>query len=219
MKRMNPITSSLGAALLMLTAQSSQAYVELTYTSQTIAWESASLFGEPDLELGTYYPPSFTLSFNSPDTLSSSAPTTFLMNNPQVSTDPSFFENILVAPSSKGSVTVNPDGTIANWNIFLALQENLTPGSFNFDRHVTIASNGGEGSCNCDRFNINGNLWLYRGWGYVLLGPIAITYGDKNNPDNWDITNPTKIPEPQTGLLILSGLAMSYFIRRKRVVA
>lgn len=195
-------------------AQISHAYLEFTYSSDIVPWQSALLYGEPDYELGSYYPPSFTLSFTSEGSLNNTGPTTFSITNPQVTTDPDFFENIFLEPSSYGNLTLNADGSVESWDLFLGLTEYMEPGDFDFGRYLSIFSSGGVGSCNCDRVELDGNMWLYRGWGYQLLGPIEIYYAGINDVSHWSVTEIADVPAPASGILLLTGLAFLLFRKR-----
>ena len=212
MKIIKLLSQFFSLAFLISFAQSSLAYMQLTYKAEEIAWNYAYLYGNPDSDIGTYDLPSFTLSFKSPlEELSATAPTIFTLSNPDLEFEPGIMQNPYLNPGSRGSVTVNPDGTIKSWNFILKLSE-LTPIMSN--GHINILSKGGKNTCNCDEVLFKQILWTeVTHQRLIKLGLMEIDYLDGNNADNWTIK---QVVEPQAYSLMIFALGFIGLLTLKR---
>ena len=194
--------------------QSASAYMQLTYKAEEIAWNYAYLYGNPDSDIGTYNLPSFTFSFKSPlEELSATAPTIFTLShlNSDIDFEPVLLQNPYLNPGSRGSVTVNPDGTIKSWNFVLKLSE-LNPTMEN--AHINFLSKGGRNTCNYDEVQFKQVLWTQvtqQRW--YKLGLIEIDYLDANNASNRTIK---QVAEPQAYSLMIFSLGFIGLLKLKR---
>lgn len=212
MKIIKKLSAFFSLAFLMLHTQSASAYMQLTYKAEEIAWNYAYLYGNPDSEIGTYDLPSFTLSFKSPlEELSATAPTIFSLANLNFEFEPGIMQNPYLNPGSRGSVTVNPDGSVKSWTFILKLSE-LTP--IRSNGHINIISKGGKNTCNCDEVLFKQILWTqvtHQQW--INLGLMEINYLDGNNADNWTIK---QVAEPQAYSLMIFALGFIGLLKLKR---
>ncbi|RYG19310.1 MAG: hypothetical protein EOO07_07085 [Chitinophagaceae bacterium] len=196
----------------IITSQAASAYMQLNYKADEIAWNYALLYGNPDSEVGTYDRPSFALSFKSSlDELSATKPTVFNLIEPDVTFEPQIMQNPYLSAGSRGSVTVNPDGTIRSWNFILKLSE-LEPTRSN--GKVNIQSRGGLNTCNCDEVLFKQVLWTqvtHQIW--YRLGPMEIFYKDMNSADNWTVQH---VMEPQAWSMMIFALGFIGLLKLKR---
>ena len=224
---MGRFTSTLIALLLLCgLALPSVAYTQYTYQTDILPWESSLLnsedYGEPILVDGGELP-SFGFSFLIPDNaLSTDTVTQFALSDIDVWINEAFFgwyERDL-ASSSSGNVGINPDGSLAFWELVFSLNEIVTPDSpptvALTDYGIDIVSAGGAGTCNCDHLNNQFNALSQRPFNtWIIAATIESNFGDVSNVNNWSAT---AVPAPAAWLLLLSGLAFLMWRRDRNGV-
>ncbi|RYZ80774.1 MAG: hypothetical protein EOO68_36835, partial [Moraxellaceae bacterium] len=115
--------------------QPAAAYVQYTYSTDILTWESSfynSESYEEEMLVDGASSPAFRFSFAIPDdVLSTGMATTFIVNNADVWISPEFFGWYPkdLAAKSNGKVFLNADGSIASWNLIFSLKEILTSAS------------------------------------------------------------------------------------------
>ncbi|HTH45008.1 MAG TPA: PEP-CTERM sorting domain-containing protein [Oxalicibacterium sp.] len=199
----------LGALLIAVQARASMLF---EYASDPLAWQSGSFNNEPSDYGQESPPPFFGFSFTVPNSwLSASSPSTFFIPVENVSTSGPYFQTIDVNPGAGGTLTVNPDGSVASWNFSMLLTELPVPRDpiyDVFDRRVYLTSAYGAGTCNCDVFNLKNTLFTYNGEFFEPLGPAEALYRGDSSPAAWSSTAISAVPEPAAAVTLLSGLAL-----------
>ncbi len=204
------------AAGMLAASGTARADLVYTYTSGEMERISSYLYGVPD-EYGLPTTPGFSFSFTVKESwLSSSQPITLTLPASGASTVDQHFASAPAVTGSGNTVTINPDRSIAGWNFNLLLTESVPVPPF--DPRITLGSVFGADTCNCSTFRYDTILYLDRGWGYVELGPAQVTYRSDSLPGNWSVATVSAVPEPQTYLMMLGGLAVmgSVAWRRRR---
>ena len=230
MKRMQQFVAygTLGCAFLG--ADAAAVGTRFTYTSDDIAWESTTLYGQPDPRPDTSLP-SFSVSFLLPGNwLDLTTPTTFVIpNRPDVTLSPyipssaSFELPYAITANGFNEVTVGLDGEVNSWNFSLAFNpifhaihdpyELLYDKTINY--HGVISSEYGGALCDCDAVQRYFHNATTAGGAIVDVGPVEIDYRDANMPGNWSLALVSAIPEPSNWLMLLSGLALLTFVARR----
>jgi hypothetical protein len=206
----------------LFTAGDAMANVEFSYDSNPLKWRYG-YFNELTNYGSQVDPwPRFSFSFDVPESwLSTTSPSTFFIPVQQASTDPVLFETIDINPGAGGTLTVNPDGTVASWNFSMLLTELPVPHDpiyDVFDRRVRLSSAYGAGTCNCDILELKNTLFEYNGEYFEPLGPAAAWYRSRSTLGGWT-GEISAVPEPATITMLLSGLlllAMHGWHRRVR---
>lgn len=201
---------------LLFTQMALAGYITYTYTSQPLDWRSTTLYYSLQLEPPPpeVEPPFFQFSFRLLDTLLSPvAPTRVGMLDPVVHLGPGDTWDGRLQASSKGDITVNPDGSIAAWDIDLHLTE-MNPARSEYIRaarnSMSIFTSGGGTSCNCDLLRTRTNVFTQRHNSYLILGPMESIYSDTNSFSYWSVVRDVdiKVAEPGMASLILMGLGL-----------
>lgn len=199
----------LGAVLIAAHAHAS---VLFKYASDPLPWQWGMFNNEPD-GYGSLAPsPFFGFSFTVPDSwLSNSSPSTFTVPIENVTTGEQYFETIDINPGAGGTLTVNPDGSVASWNFSMLLTELPVPRDpiyDVFDRRIFLTSAYGSGTCNCDVFHLKNTLFFYNGEFFEPLGPGEALHSGANSPGAWTTTAISAVPEPGAAAMLLSGLSL-----------
>lgn len=221
---MGRFTSTLITFLLLCGfALPSVAYTEYTYQSNILPWESSIVnsedYPEPLLVDGAELP-SFGFSFSLPDNeLSIDAVKSFSLSDIDVWINDAYFGWYArdLASSSSGSVGINPDGSVAFWELMFSLNEIVTPDSPSTvaltDYNINILSAGGAGTCNCDHLNNDWNILTQRPQNtWIIAATAEVNFRDTSEINNWLVT---AVPAPATWLLFMSSVAFLLW-RRSR---
>ncbi|HEX2603117.1 MAG TPA: hypothetical protein VHL60_00475 [Oxalicibacterium sp.] len=185
--------------------------VEFTYSSNELKWRSGS-FNELNDYGQAAPPPRFSFSFDVPGSwLSPDSPSTFHIPVQSVTTDPAFFETIDINLGAGGTLTVNPDGSVASWIFSMLLTELPVPRDpiyDVFDRRVLISSVYGAGTCNCDTFELKNTLFTYNGEYFEPLGFAQAVYRSRSRPIGWIPGAVSPVPEPSSAAMLTGGLLL-----------
>jgi len=206
-----------------LIAQTSSAYLQYTYSSDVLEWQSTLLndedFGEEinsDEDKNIFFNYSFNIDEN---LLSSTTPTSFIINNADVYSerslgDPYFepdFHSVVF-----GKVIINSDKTIRYWNLTLDLAINAI-NEYEIvnklsDHDIRILSKGGLSTCNCDRLWEDINLTTRRPHDtWIITSTVDNYYRSANDFDNWSVNQLSVMesnPLPLVAIGLLGLLAM-----------
>ena len=224
---MERFTSVLIAFLLLCgVALPSVAYTEYTYQTDILPWESSLVnsedYPEPPLVDGGEFP-SFGFSFLIPDNaLSADSVTHFALSDIDVWINEAFFGwyDHDLASSSSGSVGINPDGSLAFWELVFSLNEIVTPDSPPTvalrDYKIDILSAGGADTCNCDHLNNRSNALSQRPYNtWIVAATVENNFRDASDVNNWSAT---AVPAPAAWLLVISSLAFLMWRRDRNVL-
>jgi hypothetical protein len=120
------------------------------------------------------------------------------------------------APTNS-SITLNPDGSVASWQILLSFESSGPAIGDNppYSNIWFLESNYGIGTCNCEFFRYDYDLYSQRPyhWGYV--NTLGFEFRNENMPGNWVIEQ-VDVPEPMNYLLMFSGLSMICLLRLRK---
>jgi hypothetical protein len=209
-------------------AQTSSAYLQYTYASDALEWQSSFLnnedFGDeinndPDQQIV------FNYSFNIDESLLSDlTPTSFIIKNAEVYSDRSLGDAPHAPdfnPLVSGRVIINPDRTIQYWNFILNLSLS-DPDESEYlnklrDHDIRIASIGGRNTCNCDRFWEDLNLTTQRPYNtWIIAATVDNHYRSESDFNNWSVKQ-APVSEPGPLILIAFGIMGILAIRRNKL--
>ena len=209
-------------------AQTSFAYLQYTYTSDVLEWQSTFLndmdFGE-EINVDEDRSIAFNYSFNIDENLlSDSSPTSFIINNADVYSDRSLgnpFHEFDFHSLVYGRVIINPDKTIQYWNlIFDIAVSNLSEYeqvSRLQDHDIRIISGGGRNTCNCDRLWEDINLTIPRPhYTWIIAASVDNYYRSESDFNNWSVEQ-SSVAESNPLMLAAIGLMGILIIRRQRI--
>ena len=209
-------------------AQTSAAYLQYTYTSDALEWQTSILNGEDyGLELSTDADGkiSFGFSFNIDENLlSDTSATAFIIKDANVFTDTTVGNEYLTPDFHSlfyGKIIINPDRTIKFWNFVTAIEvRDLAESRYlNHlrDHDIRIITGGGTTTCNCDRFWEDINITIPRPQNtWIIAATLENQYRSESDFNNWTIT-PVDVPESSSLILMSIGLAGCFLIRRKKL--
>lgn len=207
-------------------AQISSAYLQYTYSSDVLEWQSTFVndtdFGEEinnDDDGNIIFNFSFDIDEN---LLSDAAPTSFIIKNANVVSDTSlgdFFYDLDFHSLVYGRVIINPDRTINYWNLILdlAIRDPRESDRLNNlrDHDIRIISGGGLNTCNCDRFWEDINVTTQRPYNtWIIAATIDNQYRNDSSFAHWSVAQ-TQVAEPGSLLLVFIGLVGFLMLRRK----
>jgi hypothetical protein len=209
-------------------AQTSFAYLQYTYTSDVLEWQSTFLngmdFGE-EINVDEDRSIAFNYSFNIDENLlSDSSPTSFIINNADVYSDRSLgnpFHEPDFHALVYGRVIINPDKTIQYWNLILDLaisdlSENEQVSRLQ-DHDIRIISGGGRNTCNCDRLWENINLTTRRPHDtWIVAASVDNYYRSESDFNNWSVEQ-SAVAESNPTMLLAIGLMGILVIRKKSI--
>ncbi|RYY73663.1 MAG: PEP-CTERM sorting domain-containing protein [Gammaproteobacteria bacterium] len=224
---------ALGTSAVLLT-QTAAAYLQLSYSSEPLHFIQGYLNGDADDSLGSEDPPypSFNIVF---DKVAETSSQTLLGNAlANVIGWPTLNEQI---PIVNGSLTLGANGAPTAWDFSLQTTK-TTPGvrDLEFDENgeliyfneFTFPSNTswlfqssfGEGTCNCDRYRYDDDLYIERPYySWAQAATVGFVFGGKSSPEHWSVTN-VDVPEPKTYLLFVLGLIVigARKMRAKKII-
>lgn len=208
------------AVASLITALPASAHYQFTYTSQSLPLSSYAIEGSPQDINEIFLPaPAFSLSFTSQEqTISRSAVPSFYSNDLRfslISPDANYIDYpILIDPSSYGQVTLGEDGKVAGWDFMVQMTELITPETDMLfhkmhDHHVNVLSNSENGDQMGYRFH---PITWHGEW--IQLVQLDINFAEAKNRGTWTVEKIT-LPEPGVAGLLLSGLAVLIWTRRR----
>ena len=207
-------------------AHTSAAYLQYTYTSDALEWQTtflndydwgAEINNDPDGKI------EFGFSFNLDESLlSSTSPSSFIIQNAEIVTDTTM-GNEYYEPDFHslvyGKVIINPDRTIKFWNLIFAIEaRDLNESTYlnNLINHnVRVISAGGTTTCNCDRFWEDVNIVTRRPQNtWIVAATLDNYYRNDSDFDNWSLTQ-ISVSEPGSLILVALGLTGFLVMRRR----
>lgn len=197
------------------------AYYEFNYTSQQLPFAYGLMEGSVDSELGGGgYTEWFSISFNSDIELSSTALTTFTMTNPIAISSANPDGGMEIKPDSNGYVVLNPDGTIANWDLNVMM---FVPHITRYDEvsntQVNLHSSGGTPAGNSDEFIYRYTVATERAYDTWAAGATLEFHNQgASATSGWTVVEKASVPEPSSVILFAAGLALIGFFRRRKYV-
>lgn len=215
-------------------AQTSSAYLQYTYSSDALEWQTSILNGEDyGLELSTDADGkiAFGFSFNIDETLlSDTAPTSFIIKDAEIVTDTTVGNEYLTPDFHSlfyGKIVINPDKTIKFWNFVTAIEvRDLADSRYRNhlrDHDIRFISAGGVTTCNCDRFWEDINITIPRPQNtWIIAATLENQYRSASDFNNWTITEITapmaaavSVPESSSLSLFGIGLVGCMLMRRR----
>ena len=208
------------AIVSLVVSLPASAYLQFTYTSQPLPLASHSIEGYPqDISEMLLPPPAFSISFTAQEldfarTASSSYSASGLQFS-LISPEAEYINYpLLLDPSSYGRITLGLDGKVESWDLMLQITELITPETdllFHrmHDHHVNVVSHSDHGDQTVLRFH---PLTWHREW--IQLAQLEFAFADPDNHGIWTVEN-IALPEPRLAGLLLSGLAVLFWSRRR----
>jgi len=207
-------------------AQTSSAYLQYTYSSNVLEWQSTIL---NDWDYGSELNSdedgniAFNFSFDIDENLLSAvAPTSLTITNANIYSDTSLgepFNELDFQSIVNGHVIVNPDKTINYWNFILdiAISDPRENDQLNElrDHDLRIMSAGGVNTCNCNRFWEDINVTTQRPYNtWIIAATIDNQYSNDSSFTDWSVEQ-TEVAEPGSLLLMIIGIIGVLMMRRR----
>jgi len=207
-------------------AQTSSAYLQYTYSSDVLEWQSTIL---NDWDYGSELNSdedgniAFNFSFDIDENLFSAVtPTSFTITNANIYSDTSLgepFDETDFQSIVNGQIIVNPDMTINYWNFILDIavsdpRENDQLNELR-DHDLRIMSAGGVNTCNCNRFWEDINVTTQRPYNtWIIAATIDNQYSNDSSFTDWSVEQ-TEVAEPVSLLLMIIGIIGVLMMRRR----
>ena len=227
MKLIKP-SSALVFLAASFTMQPAFAYSQYTYSTDVLPWEY-SIWNHSEKDYETEYllegshSPAFSFSFAVDDNeLLTNGLTTHIVKDADATINPAFFGNYTrnLEVKSNGRVFLNPDGSVASWNLLFVLPTKIFPDTDAFTKltkyTLRLWSAGGINTCNCDRLQMNLDIVTQRQNGWWPVADEQSNYAEVSDFSNWSIEK-IGVPEPQTYALLFLGLFLIVFFHRSKI--